>query len=40
MADWIHESVRERLRRLWWLALFVIVKHSLQLWLAAPSSDM
>jgi hypothetical protein len=40
MADWIRESVHERLQRLWWLALFVVAKLSLQLWLAAPSSEI
>jgi hypothetical protein len=40
MADRIYRSVRERFDRLWWLALFVVAKYSLQVWLAAPSSDM
>jgi hypothetical protein len=40
MADRIRERVHERLRRVWWLALFLVAKYSLQLWLAAPSSDM
>jgi hypothetical protein len=40
MADRIRESVRERLHRLCWLTLFVVAKYSLQVWLAAPSSEM
>ena len=31
-------GVRERLNRLWWLALFLAAKYSLELWLATPPS--
>jgi len=39
MADRIRASVRERLRRVWWLALFLVAKYSLHLWLTVPPTS-
>jgi hypothetical protein len=33
-----HVAVRERFRRLGWLVLWLVARHSIRLWLAAPES--